>query len=114
MSSKLSITRVANSLSPLQHALIETVRRVPHGKVASYGMIAALAGYPRHARHVGQALKRLPDNSDAPWWRIVSGDGTIPVRGADGADDQQRWLLEAEGITFKASGKIDMRRHAVE
>ena len=76
----------------------------------SYGSVARAAGLPRHARHVGVALKHLPEGSDVPWWRVVNGEGRISPRGLDGSDDLQRVLLQAEGISFGDSGRIDLRR----
>lgn len=77
----------------------------------SYGAVAKAAGLPRHARHVGVALKNLPSGSDVPWWRVVNGEGRVSPRGMDGSDDLQRLLLADEGIIFDADGRINMRRH---
>jgi len=87
------------------------IRRIPHGHVATYGQIAGLAGFPRHARYVGQALRSLAGSAAAiPWHRVVNAQGTISPRGIDGSDELQRRLLEAEGIAFDEHGRIDMRR----
>lgn len=78
----------------------------------SYGAVARAAGLPRHARHVGVALKQLDDpDGSLPWWRVVNGGGRISPRGLDGSDDLQRVLLEAEGIVFTENGRIDLRRY---
>jgi methylated-DNA-protein-cysteine methyltransferase-like protein len=96
-----------------QHAaFIAVVRSIPEGWVMSYGMVARAAGLPRHARHVGQALKALPPGSGVPWWRVVNGEGSISARGWDGSDERQRLLLEEEGVQFQESGRIDLRRFA--
>lgn len=86
------------------------VRRVPEGRVATYGQIAALAGIPRHARQVGYALFALPDadDSDVPWHRVVNARGEISVR-ATGHEELQRRLLASEGVEFDARGRIDLR-----
>ncbi|KAH7333913.1 MGMT family protein [Rhizoctonia solani] len=75
------------------------VREIPIGRVTSYGHIAKIVGMPRHSRHVGQALKFLPDGSDIPWHRVIASNGTISSRGpgTTGAD-RQREALQAEGI----------------
>ncbi|MBV8659277.1 MAG: MGMT family protein [Burkholderiales bacterium] len=94
-----------------QHAaFLNVIRAIPEGWVMSYGSVARAAGLPRHARHVGVALKHLPEGSDVPWWRVVNGEGRISPRGLDGSDDLQRVLLQAEGISFGDSGRIDLRR----
>ena len=87
------------------------VRRVPRGRVATYGQIATLAGLPGHARQVGYALHALRDGSErVPWQRIVNAKGEVSRRSAPGADDLQRVLLEAEGVEFDTRGRIDLGR----
>ncbi|QRV95773.1 DNA-binding methylated-DNA-cysteine S-methyltransferase [Ceratobasidium sp. AG-Ba] len=81
------------------------VRQIPHGKVTSYGHIAKMVGMPRHSRHVGQALKFLPEDTDIPWQRVIASNGTISSRGpgTTGAD-RQRQALEAEGVQVGTPG----------
>ena len=87
------------------------IGRVPTGSVATYGQIASLAGYPKHARLVGQSLRALAgQDSDLPWHRIVNARGEISTRGLDGSDELQKHLLEAEGVRFDKDERIDMRR----
>ncbi|CAE6488432.1 unnamed protein product [Rhizoctonia solani] len=75
------------------------VREIPIGRVTSYGHIAKIVGMPRHSRHVGKALKFLPDDSDIPWHRVIASNGTISSRGpATTGADRQRDALQAEGI----------------
>ncbi|GAB3242992.1 MGMT family protein [Chitinimonas naiadis] len=94
-----------------QHAAFYAViQTIPDGWVMSYGAVARAAGLPRHARHVGVALKQVPDTLQVPWWRVVNGEGRISPRGLDGSDDLQRVLLEAEGVRFGENGRIDLRR----
>ncbi len=50
----------------------QLISMVPRGKIATYGQIATLAGYPNHARAVGSTLKKLPNNTKIPWYRIVN------------------------------------------
>lgn len=88
-------------------AIYATVRRIPSGKVSSYGRIAALAGLPGQARLVGYALHALRSAAagDAvPWWRVINAAGYISN---DYAPDLQRTLLEAEGVRFDARGRVD-------
>ncbi|MFT5397188.1 MAG: methylated-DNA-protein-cysteine methyltransferase-like protein, partial [Gammaproteobacteria bacterium] len=81
----------------LEHKSIYTmVSRIPIGHVATYGQIAKLIGYPRHARQVGFALAALENGSSVPWHRVINTKGKISPRGLDGCDDYQRLLLEEE------------------
>jgi O-6-methylguanine DNA methyltransferase len=88
------------------------IRRIPRGKVATYGQIAALAGLPRRARMVGRALSTTPEEIDVPWQRVVNAQGTISARsdGIGWAEGYQRHLLEEEGVVFSKSGRIDLDR----
>lgn len=89
------------------------VRQIPLGKVATYGQVADLADLARKARLVGYALYRVDmQNTDIPWQRVVNAKGEIslsPLR--YGTDYLQRSLLEAEGVVFNDSGKIDLRKY---
>ena len=91
------------------------VRRIPRGRVASYGQVARLAGLAGQARQVGYTLHRLPAGSRVPWHRVVNARGEIVVRDAGAlptlAPGRQRALLEAEGIGFDARGRVVMARH---
>ena len=88
------------------------ITRIPEGRVATYGQIAALAGRPRHARQVGYALAALPDGSEVPWQRVVNARGEVSLRAvADlGRSGFQRHLLEEEGVPFDLQGRIDLER----
>jgi len=86
------------------------VARIPAGRVATYGQVAALAGLPGAARQVGYALSALPDDSSVPWQRVVNARGEVsPRRDFDGAP-RQRVLLVDEGVVFDERGRIDLRR----
>lgn len=84
------------------------VRRIPVGRVATYGQIAVLAGMPRAARQVGYALHALADDSTVPWHRVVNATGRISLRDAWEVGDLQRARLESEGVGFDAGGRIDL------
>lgn len=84
------------------------VRRVPRGRVATYGQIADVAGLPGRARQVGYALHALSTESNLPWQRVVNSAGRISLRSEPGADHLQRLLLESEGVTFDDSGRISL------
>jgi len=87
------------------------VRRIPRGRVATYGQVAALAGLGRQARQVGYALHALPGEGFAPWHRVVNARGAISLPPGGGADVTQRLRLEREGVRFDARGRIDLERH---
>ena len=88
-----------------------TIRRIPPGKVATYGQIAALAGLPRRARLVGTALREAPDSLDIPWQRVINAGGRVSPRGDLGVrEGYQRHLLEEEGVVFSSSGRVDLER----
>lgn len=86
------------------------VRRIPRGRVASYGQVAAIAGMPRAARQVGYALHALEVGTTVPWHRVVNARGEIALRGSDGIVALQRSLLEAEGVVLAAGGRIGLAR----
>ena len=90
-----------------------TVKRIPRGRVATYGQVATLAGMPRHARQAGYALAATPENVKIPWHRVINAQGRISLRlkhWDSGNDDLQRILLEAEGVLFDESGRVDLKR----
>ena len=87
------------------------VRKIPRGRVLSYGGVAALAGLPRRARQVGYAMHALPTGSTIPWHRVVNAQGAISLRARPGGDLTQRILLEREGIRFDSRGRIDLDRY---
>jgi methylated-DNA-protein-cysteine methyltransferase related protein len=86
-----------------------TVRRIPRGKVATYGQIATLAGLDGHARQVGYALHNLPSPSDVPWHRVVNAKGEVSPRTSGDSHELQRMLLEGEGVEFSLGGKLDLK-----
>ena len=88
------------------------VKRVPEGRVATYGQIAALSGMPGAARQVGWALNALDEDHDVPWHRVINAKGEISGRGDTAYEDFQRSLLEAEGIEFGLGGRVNLERFA--
>lgn len=90
--------------------ILDIVKQIPDGKVATYGQIATLAGMPRQARLVGQALARLDDSARVPWHRVVNAKGMISRRSRlNGYEEYQRVLLEEEGITFDQDNCISLQ-----
>jgi methylated-DNA-protein-cysteine methyltransferase-like protein len=82
------------------------IRRIPSGKVATYGQIAELAGLPGHARQVGYALHALPSATAVPWHRVINAAGAVSRRAVPGAELTQRQLLEEEGVGFDLRGRV--------
>jgi methylated-DNA-protein-cysteine methyltransferase-like protein len=88
------------------------VAHIPEGRVSTYGRIAAAIGRRGQARQVGYALAALPgDRADVPWHRVVNAAGRVSPRADPGRDGLQQRLLEAEGVRFDASGRIDLSRY---
>ena len=85
------------------------VRRIPEGRVATYGQVATLAGLPGHARQVGYALSAL-DDEGVPWHRVINAAGRISLRREPGSDHVQKLLLMKEGIQFERGGRISLTR----
>ena len=90
--------------------IYRVVRRIPPGRVATYGQVARIAGLPRGARTVGWALRALPDGSDVPWQRVINAQGKISFRPGGYAATIQQTLLEEEGVVFE-EGRVDLRTY---
>ena len=88
------------------YALVDSI---PEGCVATYGQIAREAGLPRHARHVGRALRELPAGSALPWHRVVNAHGEISPR-PSGSVAEQRRRLRKEGVSLDRRGRVDLER----
>ncbi|MEW5918599.1 MAG: methylated-DNA--[protein]-cysteine S-methyltransferase, partial [Gemmatimonadota bacterium] len=100
------------SLTTLHTRIYAAIRRIPKGRVASYGQIARLAGLPRHARLVGYALHRLPAGSHVPWHRVVNAKGELSlVRAGRASGLEQRIRLEHEGVPVNAAFRVSMPRY---
>jgi methylated-DNA-protein-cysteine methyltransferase-like protein len=81
------------------------VRRIPRGRVATYGQIARLAGLPGRARQVGYALHALPEGSVVPWHRVINSAGRLSLPPDRGGTDQRLRLL-AEGVAVTEGGRV--------
>jgi len=86
------------------------VRRIPRGRVASYGQVARMAGLPGRARQVGYAMHALGSGTRVPWQRVVNAQGEVSRRRVPGGELTQRLLLLREGIRFDARGRISFER----
>ena len=87
---------------------------IPKGRVASYGYIACRLGNPRLSRVVGYALHVNPRPGEIPCHRVVMKDGRLTSAFSFGGENEQRRLLEQEGIAFLPDGRVDMERFAVK
>jgi methylated-DNA-protein-cysteine methyltransferase-like protein len=93
-------------MSELYEKIYAVIRKIPRGKVATYGQIARLAGMGSHARLVGYALHALTPEKRVPWHRVVGAGGKISL-GGEGYTIQRK-ILESEGVGFSPSGKIPL------
>jgi methylated-DNA-protein-cysteine methyltransferase-like protein len=75
------------------------IRKIPRGRVATYGQVAKIAGLPGRARQVGYALHALRSSTTVPWQRVINAAGRISLRPLTGGISQ-RMLLEREGVVF--------------
>ena len=100
-------------MKTLHERIIETVKKIPRGKVSTYGNIAAMAGNPRAARQVVRALHTASEKEKLPWYRVVNREGKISLKPGQGYE-LQKAMLEKEGIKFGLNGAIDMKKHAWE
>ncbi|MFQ5528739.1 MAG: MGMT family protein [Gemmatimonadota bacterium] len=88
-------------------AVYEVVRRIPRGRVATYGQVAALAGSPGAARQVGYALAALDAGTTVPWHRVLNSRGGISRR-PGGSIVTQRLRLAREGVAFGQDGRVNL------
>ena len=99
-------------MGDFSNRVFEVVRRIPRGKVASYGQVGRLIGAPRSARYVGYALHANPDPgaevNNIPCHRVVFKDGGLCTGFAFGGPEIQREMLEAVGVAFADDTHVDM------
>lgn len=92
--------------------IYEAVKKIPKGKVATYGQVAELAGNKKMARAVGNALHRNPDPESIPCYRVVNAKGELAGEFAFGGAGVQAKLLEADGIEV-VNGKVDLKKYGM-
>ena len=96
---------------PSTYSLIyQTVRRIPYGRVATYGQVARLAGLPRQARLVGYALHSVTPDQKVPWHRVINARGEISALPDPDSRLNQRYLLESEGVVFDERDRVDLQQ----
>ncbi len=101
-------------MSSFKNKVIQAVERIPHGKVASYGQIALLIGFPRGAREAGWTLNGTEGDKEVniPWWRVINNSGRISIKGTVHLSaDLQRKLLRAEGIEVNELFELDIEKY---
>src|SRR2546427_7932047 len=95
-------------VNPFYHRIYRIVRHIPRGRVATYGLVARLAGRPGAARTVGWALSALPDDSDVPWWRVLNAAGRISLSRAGHNNGLERALLLWGGGKISPRGAVNL------
>ena len=90
--------------------IYEQVRKIPEGKVATYGQIALMAGNPRWSQIVGYALHANPEPGVIPCHRVVNKEGKLAKSFAFGGDNIQREMLINEGVTFLDDDTVDLEK----
>jgi methylated-DNA-protein-cysteine methyltransferase-like protein len=101
---------VNDSSDRRRRRVYEVVRRIPEGRVATYGQVAREAGLGRGARFVGFALKHSPDDVELPWHRVIAAGGRIAFPPDSPHYRRQKAFLEAEGVLVRGQ-RVDLGRH---
>lgn len=96
--------------TPFSRAVIEWIRKIPRGSVATYGQLAALAGKPNAARGVVWILHSSSGARSLPWHRVVNAQGRISFAEGTKAFREQRRLLRAEGVPVDPSGLLSLEK----
>jgi methylated-DNA-protein-cysteine methyltransferase-like protein len=93
--------------------VLSNISKIPRGKVMSYGQVAAVSGNPRCARQVGWILSGKDGAGlKVPWWRVVNSKGYLSIRGnIDATKEEQKMLLEAEGIFVSNDLTLDINKY---
>ncbi|HJU83425.1 MAG TPA: MGMT family protein [Holophagaceae bacterium] len=102
--------RATGSGDGFREAVLAVVAQIPEGRLASYGQVAMLAGWPQRPRQVGMVLRGLPQDNDLPWHRVVNNTGYVPSRGRWWGALEQIARLRAEGIPVDDEGNLDLKR----
>lgn len=92
--------------------IYEAVKKIPRGRVATYGQVAELAGDKNMARAVGNALHKNPNPDSIPCYRVVNSKGELAVQFAFGGKKAQEELLKSDGIEVR-DGKVDLQKYGM-
>ena len=98
-------------MSKFKEKVFEIVRRVPEGKVVSYGQVALMAGIPRAAIQVGWVLHISDESDKLPWWRVINNAGRISTTCLEHTAQNQKEKLEKEGVKVTKNLKIDIEKY---
>ena len=104
---------IARSETPFTREVKAVIRRIPSGRVATYGQVAALAGREHAARGVSWILHSSSETAGLPWHRVIGGPGRISLQRGRGFEEQRRRLM-AEGVAVGPGGRIDLERYRWE
>ena|SRR5690349_11809397 len=109
---KPSARRESKVAPPAKDAarILAAVKKIPRGRVCTYGSVADVAGLPRRARLVGTVLRQTPASPGLPWFRVINASGRISFPVGSDAYVRQRRHLEAEGVDF-VGGRVDLQRY---
>lgn len=91
--------------------IYDVVKKIPRGKVATYGQIAALAGNSKWSRVVGYALHANPNPREIPCYRVVNRFGGLSGAFAFGGINEQERLLREDGIELRSDGTVDLNKY---
>jgi O-6-methylguanine DNA methyltransferase len=100
-------------MTKFERNVYDAVKLIPEGRVATYGQIAELAGYPRAARAVGNALHRNPDETNVHCHRVVNSDGQLAKSFGFGGKDEQRRRLIADGV-YVVNYRVDLEEYNID
>ena len=88
---------------------IEIIKKIPEGKVATYGQVAKYAGNPQGTRQIARILHSSSEKHELPWHRVINSKGKISLNPGDGYE-LQKMLLENEGIQFDENDRVDLSK----
>jgi len=94
-------------MTPFTEKVIAILKKVPQGKVATYGQIAYLSGNRRAARHISRILYSMSERHQLPWHRIINAQGKIVSPNSE----NQIKLLMAEGVAVNENNHVDLKIH---
>ena len=97
-------------MQPFTAQVVEVIKRIPTGRVMTYGQIAGEAGNPRAARQVVRILHSLSGKHELPWHRVVNAKGEIAIPDGEGKY-MQALFLQNEGVPVDEQGRIDLERY---
>ena len=103
-------TKANSSTSPFHKKVVAMIKKIPKGKVATYGKIAAYAGNPRAARQVVRTLHSSSVKEKLPWHRVINSQGKISLPVGNGYE-LQKALLESDGVVFGLGDKVDLKKY---